>query len=122
MKADHQIARSDAEADQADEARAEWIAERSAALEVLYSANEAKVGEAVADFFLSEDETLVPNLTTFLLRYGDSPNGSAYILSAQLRQAIAPIIREYAEDAAADEWNAMEARELDIAAQRREAA
>lgn len=122
MKADYQISRSDAEADRADEARAEWISERANALEVLYSADEAKVGSAVADFFLAEDETLVPNLTMFLLRYGDAPNGSAYILSAQLRQAIAPILREYAEDAATDEWNRMEARELDIAAERRAAA
>lgn len=115
------IARNDDEADRYEAAREEWIQERAAALELQYAADEKKVGEAVADFFLADDETLVPNLTAFFLRF----TANAYVgfdLHDQLKQGIAPILREYAEDAAAAEWNAMEARELDIAAERREVA
>jgi hypothetical protein len=121
MKVDHQISRCDEEADRAEVARAEWIAERAAALEVEFTADAKKVGEAVADFFLADDETLVPNLTAFYLR-GLASVSASYDLHDQLRQGIAPILREYATDAATDEWIAMEARELDIAAERRAAA
>lgn len=121
MKADYQISRSDADADRAEEARSEWIAERAAALELQYGSDIKKVGEAVADFFLADDETLVPNLTAFYLRWMNTRR-AGYDLHAQLKQGIAPILAEYANDAAIDEWNAMEARELDIAAERRDAA
>lgn len=114
--------RSDDEADRADEARAEWIAERATALELEFSTDAKKVGEAVADFFLADDETLVPNLTAFLLRYETSPLGAGFDLMRQLSAGIAPILKEFAEDAATDEWDRMEARELDIAAERRDAA
>lgn len=121
MKADYRTARTDGEADRADQRSDEWIAERAAALEVEYAADIKKVGEAVADFFLADDETLVPNLTTFYLRHLNSI-AAGYELHDQLRNGIAPILREYAEDAATDEWNSMEAREMDIAAERRTAA
>lgn len=108
MATDRIPSRNDDEADRADSARAEWIEERAAALELQFGSDAKKVGEAVADFFLADDETLVPNLSAFCLLYGASPNGSAYILHEQLRAGIAPILREYAEDAARAEWDQME--------------
>ena len=115
MKADHQISRSDEEADRAEVARDEWIAERAKALEVEFTADAKKVGEAVADFFLADDEVLVPNLTAFYLR-GLASVSASYDLHDQLRQGIAPILCEYAEDAATEEWNAMEASDASDAA------
>jgi len=117
VRVDYLTARNDDEADRYEAARDEWIAERAAALELQYAADDKKVGEAVADFFLADDETLVPNLTEFLLR--GAFVASAWHLHDQLRAGIAPILKEYAEDAARDEWDQLEARELDIAAERR---
>ena len=107
MATDRIPSRNDDEADRADSARAEWIEERAAALELQFGSDAKKVGEAVADFFLADDETLVPNLTSFYLRWMDSRR-AGFELHDQLKQGIAPILREYAEDAAADEWNQME--------------
>lgn len=118
MRDDHHITRNDDEADLYEAAREEWIAERAAALERQYAADEKKVGEAVADFFLADDETLVPNLTAFFIRF----TANAYVgfdLHDQLKQGIAPILKEYAEDTARKEWIDMENRELEIAADRR---
>lgn len=118
MNADYRTARNDDEADRADQAREEWIAQRASVLEVEYAADIKKVGEAVAGFFLADDETLVPNLTAFYLRHLNSI-AAGYELHDQLRQGIAPILREYAEDAAREQWDEMEARELDWATERR---
>lgn len=107
MATDRIPSRNDDEADRTDSARAEWIEERAAALEAEYAADAKKVGEAVADFFLADDETLVPNLTAFYLRWMDSRR-AGFELHDQLKHGIAPILREYAEDAAAAEWDQME--------------
>lgn len=108
MVADYRIARSDEAADLADEERAEWIAERAAELEVEYAADVKKVEEAMADFFLADEGSLVTNLTTFFVRTSDHSVGAAYWLHDQIKQQIAPILREYAEDAATEERNRME--------------
>lgn len=115
MATDRIPSRNDDEADRADSARAEWIEERAAALELQFGTDIKKVGEAVADFFLADDATLVPNLTTFYLR-GLASVSASYDLHDQLRQGIAPILREYATDAATEEWNAMEASDASDAA------
>lgn len=121
MNADWNIARSDDEADRADEARAEWIAQRANDLKLEYATDSKKVGEAVADFFLADEDTLVPNLTQFYL---DQPSRAqaGFTLHDQLREAIAPILWEYAEDEAAKEWDWLERNAMDMAADRREAA
>ncbi len=107
MATDRIPSRNDDEADRADSARAEWIEERAAALELQFGSDAKKVGEAVADFFLADDETLVPNLTAFYLRWMDSRR-AGFELHDQLKQGIAPILKEYAEDAARAEMDQME--------------
>lgn len=107
MRADHHISRNDDEADRADSARAEWIEERAAALELQFGTDIKKIGAAVADFFLADDGVLVPNLTAFYLRWMDSRR-AGFELHDQLKQGIAPILKEYAEDAARAEWDQME--------------
>lgn len=92
--------------DIAEEERAEWIAERAAELEVEYAADVKKVEEAMADFFLADEGSLVTNLTAFFVR-SEHPS-SAWQLHETIRAAIAPILREYAEDAATEERNRME--------------
>lgn len=107
MATDRIPSRNDDEADRADSARAEWIEERAAALELQFGSDAKKVGEAVADFFLADDGVLVPNLTAFYLRWMDSRR-AGFELHDQLKQGIAPILKEYAEDAARAEWDQME--------------
>lgn len=106
--ADWNISRQDSEADRADTERAEWIAERAAELEVEYAADVKKVEEAMADFFLADEGSLVTNLTVFFLRNTEAPFSFGALLHNQIKQQIAPILREYAEDAATEERNRME--------------
>jgi hypothetical protein len=108
MVADYRIARSDEAADLADEERAEWIAERAAELEVEYAADVKKVEDAMADFFLADEGSLVTNLSTFFSQIGGNPATLAHWLHDVIKQQIAPILREYAEDAATEERNRME--------------
>lgn len=93
--------------DIADEERAEWIAERAAELEVEYAADVKKVEEAMADFFLADEGSLVTNLTAFFLSPSESRT-AFWQLQWQIKQQITPILREYAEDAATEERNRME--------------
>lgn len=102
---DWNISRQDSEADRADTERAEWIAERAAELEVEYAADVKKVEEAMADFFLADEGSLVTNLTAFYLK---QTHYSGFAFREQIKQQIAPILREYAEDAATEERNRME--------------
>ncbi|HBS63189.1 MAG TPA: hypothetical protein DEB32_10830 [Stenotrophomonas sp.] len=120
MTADWNISRNDSEADRADSERAEWIAERAAVLEAEYAADPKKVEEAVADFFLADEGSLVTNLTTFFLEF--RPPYSAFALHDQIKQQIAPILREYAEDAATAERNQIEAADETDRHEQRDAA
>lgn len=122
MTADWNISRNDSEADRADSERAEWIAERTAVLEAEYAADPKKVEEAVADFFLADEGSLVTNLTTFLTRVEDSPIALAYWLKDQIKQQVAPILHEYAEDAATAERNQIEAADETDRHEQRDAA
>lgn len=124
----NRIARNDDEADRADQARDEWIAERKGVLFAEYKANATKRDEALTEFVSNADVTdLDLALRLFLASY-ENANSTASVaeaavdLSASIWGYIEPILKEYAGDDARAERDAMEARELDIAAERRTAA
>ncbi len=121
MTADWNISRNDSEADRADSERAEWIAERTAVLEAEYANDPAKVEEAIADFFLVDEGSLVTDLTALMLSPPHSI-GAAYLFRDQIKQQIAPILREYAEDAATAERNQIEAADETDRHEQRDAA
>ncbi len=128
MKVDYRTARNDDEADRADEARAEWIAERKEVLFAEYKAKATKRDEALTEFVSNADVTdLDLALRLFLTSY-ENANSAASVaeaavdLSTSIWGYIEPILKEYAGDDARDEWAEMESLEQDWAAERREVA
>lgn len=105
-----------------------WIAKRAADLFTEYRANPIKRNKAVEEFMTYIDTTgLDLSLRLFMAAYENARAAegraeAANDLAKSLRSYIDPILTEWAEDAAIEEFNRMEAAESADLADRRSAA